>query len=219
MALVQSQQITGKGMGHSQALVAFDISSIPADSRYNSCHSVPGLLLPPSRHSSSNFKQEVTVPGRADVLNAMQMRADQVVPEGTPIIPDGPVALTEDIACFQVAVNEMGYEVKFGQLSAKTIPNPENRQVQLTSRCRVGELTDEFLHVWNNGSDRRGNFLPQARAQEHRFLSRQKHFSGSSNDRRFHQLELANYTHFLNKFSEHIPIFVWKSFIDLARQL
>ena len=153
---------------------------------------------------------------RDDVLNAMQHRANEIIPEGVPIIPDGPLALSEDMACFQVAVQEMGYSVEFGQKRARTVPDPRDRRVELTARCRVGELTDEFLHVWNNCHERRGHFLPDGNAEEHRFLSRQKHFSGSSNDRRFHQLELENYTRSLRATGAHIPLFIWKSFIDLA---
>jgi hypothetical protein len=158
------------------------------------------------------------LPNRDDVLNAMQARATQIVPEGIPIIPDGVLALTEDIACFQSAVHEMGYSVEFGQIRARTVPDPQDRRVELTARCRIGELTDEFLHVWNNFNERRGNFLPVEDANEHRALSRQLRLSGSSNDRRFHQFELENNTRHLRGSNGHIPLFVWKTFIDLARQ-
>lgn len=148
----------------------------------------------------------------------MQTRATQIVPEGIPIIPDGVVALTEDIGCFQRAVQDMGYSVEFGQARARTVPDPKDRRVELTARCRIGELTDEFLHVWNNFNERRGNFLPVEDAREHRAVSRQMRFSGSSNDRRFHQFELENYTRHLRASNAHIPLFIRRTFIDLSRE-
>lgn len=159
---------------------------------------------------------EVGVPTRDEVLTAMETRATARIPEGQPIIPDGVLARKEDTATFQSAVHELGYTVKFGKDKAVTISDPRDRRVQLTQRCRIGELTDEFLHVWNNWNEQRGVYLEGGEAEEHKFLSRQKHFSGSSNDRRFHQLELKNFVHHLRSSGAHIPIFVWKTFTDLA---
>jgi hypothetical protein len=155
---------------------------------------------------------------REDVLRAMERRATEAVPEGQPIIPDGAVALKEDMESLQQYITRLGYSVKFGTKRAVTTSNRYESKVQLTARCHTGELTDELLHVWNNGNERRGRYLEEARSEEHRFLSKQKHLSGSSNDRRFHQLELENYVRYLRASGEHIPIFVWKTFVDLLRQ-
>lgn len=156
------------------------------------------------------------MPTRGEVLTAMETRATVQIPEGQPIIPDGVFARKEDTADFQSAVHDLGYTVKFGKDKAVTISDQQDPRVQLTPRCRIGELTDEFLHVWNNWNEQRGRHLEGAEAEEHRFLSRQKHFSGSSNDRRFHQLELKNYVCYLRSSGTHIPIFIWKTFAELA---
>jgi hypothetical protein len=155
---------------------------------------------------------------REDVVTAMETRATEVVPAGQPIIPDSVIALKEDIQAFREYVSELGYSIKFGAKWAVTRFNKSDPKIQLTARCRIGELTDEFLHAWNNWNERRGCYLEAAESEEHKFLSRQKHFSGSSNDRRFHQLELKNYVRYLRESGEHIPIFVWKTFVEVAQQ-
>jgi hypothetical protein len=155
---------------------------------------------------------------REEVLSVMATRATEVVPEGQPIIPNALIARTEDLQSFRGYVTEFGYSLKFGTDRAFTRVSGSDRVIQITARCSVGELTDEFLHAWNNWKEQRGRHLEEAESEEHRFLSRQKRFSGSSNDRRFHQLELKNYVNHLRARNEHIPIFVWKTFVNLAQQ-
>jgi hypothetical protein len=106
------------------------------------------------------------MPPREEMLRCMQERAATVVPDGEPIIRDGPIATAQDIQEFKSLVEALGYSVKFGQ--SKSVTKPGNQRVELEARCSVGTLTDEFLHVWNNHSRRRGHFLGDlACAKEH----------------------------------------------------
>jgi hypothetical protein len=152
---------------------------------------------------------------RDEMLDRMQERALQIVPEGQPIIPDGPTATSEDMQDFKRMSIALGFEVKFGQVAAVT--RPGSRTVSVTSKCTVGILTDEYLHVWNNFGDRRGTYLSEAMAEEHKGLGSTLRLSGSSNDRRFHQLELLNYVLCLRRSGEAIPTFVWRTFNVLPR--
>ncbi len=146
----------------------------------------------------------------------MHNRADGAVREGEPIIPDGPTATTEDMQVFKRLVISMGYDVKFGQTRAVTIPRKQT--VQLIGNCTVGVLSDEFLHVWNNYAAQRGKYHEEPGvAEEHSHLGSSRRFSGSSNDRRFHQLELGNYARFLAQSGTAIPIFIWRTFGALKR--
>src|SRR5689334_24487266 len=121
---------------------------------------------------------------RDEMLDRMQLRAEQPVPDGQPIMPDGPIATTADMQDFKQRVLALGYEVEFGQRAAVT--TPRTRSVSLTPRCTVGILTDEYLHVWNNFSGTRGSCLADALSDEHKGLGATLRLSGSSNDRRFH---------------------------------
>ena len=158
--------------------------------------------------------REVPVPTRDDMLGTMERRSLEQVREGQPIIPDGPIALTQDMQEFKILVIGMGYEVKFGQNRAVTLPG--DRSVHLTPRCSVGVLTDEFLHAWNNYAGRRGIYLDAAKEKEHEGLARVTRLSGSSNDRKFHQLELENYVRCLQKSGDAIPGFIWRTFSVLT---
>ena len=153
------------------------------------------------------------MPPREDMIRRMRNRAADAVREGEPIIPDGPTATTEDVQEFKRLVNSMGYTIKFGQASAVT--KPRDGLVHITAKCTVGVLSDEFLHVWNNYTQRRGKYLEEAFAEEHRHLGVTLRLSGSSNDRRFHQLELGNYARFLAQSEAAIPIFLWRTFSAL----
>jgi hypothetical protein len=151
---------------------------------------------------------------RDEMIQCMQRRAAGAVRQGEPIIPDGPTATTEDVQEFKRLVTSLGYEVKFGQANAVTKPREE--LVQVTARCTVGVLSDEFLHVWNNYSQQRGKYHEDAPiAEEHRHLGSTLRLSGSSNDRRFHQLELGNYARFLAQSGTAIPLFLWRTFSAL----
>src|SRR5436853_7777140 len=97
------------------------------------------------------------MPPRDQTLDKMDRRATTTVPEGEPIIPNGPTATTQDIQEFKSAVEAMDYSVEFGEASAVT--KPKESVVHLTARCTVGDLTDEYLHIWNNSQNRRGMFL------------------------------------------------------------
>lgn len=153
---------------------------------------------------------------REEMLRCMQNRAVVTVREGEPIIPDGPSATTEDIQEFKRLVEAMGYEVKFGRTKALT--RPARCLVEITARCTVGVLSDEFLHVWNNYKQRRGLYMTeQSSAEEHRHLGSTFRLSGSSNDRRFHQLELYNYSRFLALSGGVIPVFLWRTFSETKR--
>lgn len=148
---------------------------------------------------------------RDEMLLAMNDRSIEHVPKGTPIIPEGPLATTEDMQEFKRLVQLIGYQVKFGQPRAVT--KPRLRVVTLTPSCSVGTLSDEYFHVWNNVGSVRGMYLERgAEAEEHRALGQTLRISGSSNDRRFHQLELRNYVRCLRNSPEPIPIFVWRTF-------
>ena len=151
---------------------------------------------------------------RDEMIRCMKNRAAGTVPQGEPIIPDGPTATTEDIQEFKRLVTSMGYEIKFGQVNAVT--KPREKLVQITSKCTVGVLSDEFLHVWNNYVQQRGKYHEATPvADEHRQLGSTLRLSGSSNDRRFHQLELGNYVSFLARSGATIPIFLWRTFSAL----
>jgi hypothetical protein len=150
---------------------------------------------------------------RDKMLRCMLERCTAVIPEGVPIIPDGPKATTQDIQEFKRLAKESGYAVKFGRPSAVT--KPGKQEVEITAECTTGVLADEYLHVWNNLSQIRGHYLRDPEAQEHVSLARTLRLSGSSNDRRFHQLELQNYVSFLAASQTPIPIFVWRSFTVL----
>jgi hypothetical protein len=152
---------------------------------------------------------------RDEMLDRMQSRAEQSVPDGQPIIPDGPTATTEDMQEFKRLVVSLGYEVKFGQRTAVT--KPAARTVSVTGKCTVGILTDEYLHVWNNFAERRGLYLADSMSDEHRGLGATLRLSGSSNDRRFHKLELLNYLQFLRRSGQAIPTFMWRTFNVLPR--
>lgn len=153
---------------------------------------------------------------RDEMIRCMQSRAAGAVREGEPIIPDGPTATTEDMQEFKRLVVAMGYEVKFGQ--ARAVTNPRKQSVQITAKCTVGVLSDEFLHVWNNHASQRGKYHEgSTEAEEHTHLGSTLRLSGSSNDRRFHQLELKNYGHFLAQSSTAIPVFLWRTFSALKR--
>ena len=106
-------------------------------------------------------------------------------------------------------------EIKFGQ--SRAVTKLGDKSVHLTARCSVGVLTDEFLHAWNNFGERRGLYLDEAGKEEHQKLGRDFRLSGSSNDRRFHQLELENYVRCLRNSREAIPVFVWRTFTALNR--
>ncbi len=147
---------------------------------------------------------------RDEMLRLMDSRAGAKVREGEPIIPDGPTATTEDIQEFKRLANVCGYEVKFGKSAALT--RPGRQVVELTAKCTTGILSDEFLHVWNNFTQNRGRYLDAPTSIEHKTLSYTFRLSGSSNDRRFHQLELQNYTSFLAQSDGPIPIFLWRTF-------
>lgn len=149
---------------------------------------------------------------RDEMIHCMQRRATGVVPKGEPIIPDGPTATTQDIQEFKGLVSAMGYEIKFGQVNAVT--KPRERLVQIT----VGLLSDEFLHVWNNYAQRRGEYHDdKPTGEEHKGLGSTLRLSGSSNDRRFHQLELGNYARFLSNSSSAITNFLWRTFAAIKR--
>lgn len=153
---------------------------------------------------------------REETLLCMKTRAEAQVPEGQPIIPEGPTAITADMQEFKRLVTALGYEVKFGQGAAVT--KPGLRLVALTASCSVGVLSDEYLHVWNNFAGTRGRYLEQeSGTKEHKELGSTLRLSGSSNDRRFHQLELKNYVRFLERSGGPIPIFMWRTFSGLKR--
>jgi hypothetical protein len=149
------------------------------------------------------------------MIQCLLRRAEAVVREGEPIIPDGPTATSADIQEFKRLVTALGYEIKFGQVRAVT--KPSHRQVHITSSCTVGILSDEFLHVWNNAQHRGKYFESTLTADEHRQLGSTLRLSGSANDRRFHQLELGNYARFLMRSGTAIPMFVWRTFSILNR--
>lgn len=153
---------------------------------------------------------------RDEMLRCMKNRAEGLLIAGQPVIPDGPVATTGDMQEFKRLVQALGYAVKFGQTAAVTRPGP--RLVAVTAGCTVGVLSDEYFHVWNNFAETRGKYLETAsRRDEHQALGSTLRLSGSSNDRRFHQLELLNYVQFLEKSGGPIPIFVWRTFNLLKR--
>jgi hypothetical protein len=144
------------------------------------------------------------------MLRRMQDRATAPVREGDPIVPDGPTATTEDMQEFKRLAHACGYVVKFGKSRALTRPNQQ--VVELTAKCTTGILSDEFLHCWNNFAQNRGRYLDAATAIEHNALCSTFRLSGSSNDRRFHQLELRNYAGFLAQSDGPIPVFMWRTF-------
>src|SRR5260221_333736 len=144
------------------------------------------------------------------MVRRMQVRASATVREGDPIGPDGPTATTEDIQEFKRLANACGYVVKFGKSRALT--RPGQQVVEVTAKCTTGILSDEFLHCWNNFAQNRGRYLDAATAIEHKALRHTFRLSGSSNDRRFHQLELRNYVGFLAQSDGPIPIFLWRTF-------
>jgi hypothetical protein len=116
---------------------------------------------------------------------------------------------------FKRLAEGLGYKIKFGQASAVT--RPASRVVAVTGNCTVGVLTDEYLHVWNNFAETRGQYLDENAGREHRAFARMVRLSGSSNDRRFHQLELENYVYFLENSGGAIPNFIWRTFTVLKR--
>lgn len=151
---------------------------------------------------------------RDGMLGCMSKRTEEQVPYGEPIIPEGPIATTDDMQEFKRLVEAMGYQVKFGQ--AKAVTKPGVRLVMLTPNCTVGVLSDEYLHVWNNFADGRGQHLGNgADKDEHRSLGSTLRLSGSSNDRRFHQLELRNYVRYLSVSGDSIPTFLWRTFSQM----
>ena len=152
---------------------------------------------------------------REEILQCMKYRAETVVPEGEPIIVDGPTATTQEMQEFKFLASTLGYTAKFGQASAVTKPGA--RIVAVTAFCTVGVLTDEYLHVWNNFGETRGRYLGDADKREHKALGGTLRLSGSSNDRRFHQLELLNYAHFLGVSGSAIPSFIWRTFSVVKR--
>jgi hypothetical protein len=152
---------------------------------------------------------------REEMLRCMKERARAAVPEGQPIVPNGAVATTQDMQEFKQLVQALGYEVKFGRVSAAR--RPSSKVVDLTGNCTVGVLTDEYLHVWNNFAESRGKYVEENSGHEHRALAGTFRLSGSSNDRRFHQLELENYVRFLENSGGAIPNFIWRTFTVLKR--
>jgi hypothetical protein len=140
----------------------------------------------------------------------MKRRALATVPEGEPIIPEGPTATSQEIQEFKRLIGSMGYEASFGK--SRAVTKPSASIVELTARCTAGILSDEFLHVWNNFAGTRGRYLDPGAASEHKGLGSTFRLSGSANDRRFHQLELQNYAFFLEQSGEAIPMFLWRAF-------
>jgi hypothetical protein len=147
---------------------------------------------------------------REAMLNCMKCRAVATVPVGEPIIPEGPTATSHDIQEFKRLVKLMGYEANFGE--SRAVTKPSEGIVELTAKCTAGILSDEFLHVWNNFAGARGRYLDPGVASEHKALGSTFRLSGSSNDRRFHQLELQNYAVFLEQSGAPIPMFLWRAF-------
>jgi hypothetical protein len=160
---------------------------------------------------------------RDQVLQLMLHRARNVVPRGEPIFPDGPVATSEDIREFVRLCDDLDFEILFGKRTAMTrTPIKKGKdapgEVHLTPRVTVGVLTDEFLHAWNNRRGNRGKYLKdRVRGEEHAFLGSRKLTSGGTDDRRLHQMELENFTEYSLRFSGHIPLYVWRTFIALEK--
>ncbi|HEY3740876.1 MAG TPA: hypothetical protein VGL53_13580 [Bryobacteraceae bacterium] len=153
---------------------------------------------------------------RDEMLACISKRTEENVPYGEPIIPEGPVATSDDMQEFKRLAEAMGYEVKFGQ--SRAVTKPGARTVAVTPSCTVGVLSDEFLHVWNNFADGRGQHLENgADKAEHRALGGTLRLSGSSNDRRFHQLELRNFVRHLKSSGGSIPTFMWRTFSGMKR--
>jgi hypothetical protein len=147
---------------------------------------------------------------REAMLNCMKRRALATVPIGEPIIPEGPTATSQEIQEFKRLIKSMGYEASFGK--SRAVTKPAAGIVELTAKCTAGILSDEFLHVWNNFAGARGRYLDAGVASEHKGLGSSFRLSGSSNDRRFHQLELQNYVVFMEQSGEAIPMFLWRAF-------
>jgi hypothetical protein len=143
---------------------------------------------------------------RDDVLKLMLNRATSPVRQGEPIFPDGPLANSDDISEFARLCREFDYRVLFNKRSAVTkTPITPGRdspgEVHLTARVTVGVLTDEFMHVWNNRRGNRGKYIKdRARGEDHVFLSLRELTSSDTDDRRFHQMELENFTEVRNPF-------------------
>lgn len=82
----------------------------------------------------------------------------------------------------------------------------------------LGQLTDEFLHAWNQVRGR-GKYLPSDAAKMHRTLGATAERYGTralgiSPNAAFYKLEALN---FLDA-DEHIPTFMWRSPLSRVRQ-
>jgi hypothetical protein len=137
------------------------------------------------------------MPPREEMLRCMQERAATVVPDGEPIIRDGPIATTQDIQEFKSLVEALGYSVKFGQ--SKSVTKPGNQRVELEAARTLSRRFGLRQRAPSLGSTLR--------------------ISGSSNDRRFHQLELGNCARYLEQSGEAIPLFIWRTFSQLKRAM
>lgn len=73
---------------------------------------------------------------RDEMLRCMKNRAEGPLIAGQPVIPDGPVATTDDMQEFKRLAQALGYAVKFGQMAAVT--KPGLKLVTLTASCTVG---------------------------------------------------------------------------------
>jgi hypothetical protein len=145
------------------------------------------------------------------VLGVMLRRSTMTVPEGTPIIPDGPVATSQDMQEFKRLCELCRYMVIFGAPDGRT--SQSQMTVKVSGHASVGLLTDEFLHVWNNTDERRGKFFPDPeQGKTHRFLRTLGAKSGTSDDRHLHQMEIANFAYCVKAGGASIPVFVWRTF-------
>lgn len=133
-------------------------------------------------------------------------------------------ALKVDFAALDLAASKIGVTVtnsgdgSFYAPDRKLI-NIDTKTPNQRGFVSLGQLTDEYLHAWNQWAGR-GKFLPAHIAREHVALGRiaeQRGTSGLGTAKiicAFHQLEALNFV----MSNQEVPLFVWRAPLHEVRQ-
>jgi len=133
-------------------------------------------------------------------------------------------ALKADFAALDQAALRLGVTVT--NTSDGSFYSPERKLINIDTKTpnqrgfvSLGQLTDEYLHAWNQTVGR-GRFLPDEIAKEHRSLggiAERRGTSGLGTAKivcAFHQLEALNFV----KSDHTVPQFIWRAPLHEVRQ-